>query len=252
MMTARADLAHLTLPDGRRLAYAHAPGAGPTIVFLPGYRSDMAGSKAQAVMAWARAQARGCLLFDYSGCGASEGDFAVGTLSRWGDELVALIAHCALDRVVLVGSSMGGWLALLLAERLGARVAALIGIAAAPDFTDWGYDAAAKRRLAAGKVVTADNPYGPEPTPTYPAFWADGQAQLRLGAPIGFAGPVRLVHGQADADVPWQIALRLGEALRSADVQTILIKDGDHRLSRPADIALLLATLASLMQELAA
>jgi pimeloyl-ACP methyl ester carboxylesterase len=245
-----APLARFTLGDGRRVAYRHLAGAAPTIVFLPGYRSDMRGSKALAVLDWAAARGAGCLLFDYSGCGQSDGDFAQGTLSRWRDELVALIEHCALTQVVLVGSSMGGWLMLLVAELLGDRVAALVGIAAAPDFTDWGLDPAASARLAAGQVVLQDNPYGPEPTPTYPAFWADAQAHLRLDQRIGFAGPVRLLHGQADADVPWEIALRLGTALCSADVQTLLIKDGDHRLSRRADIALLLAMLAQLLQEL--
>jgi len=136
------------------------------------------------------------------------------------------------------------------AELLGDRVAALMGIAAAPDLTHWGLDPSASVRLAAGQVVLQDNPYGPEPTPTYPAFWADGQALRRLNAPIGFSGPVRLLHGQADPDVPWNIALRLGVALRSADVQTVLIKDGDHRLSRAGDIALLLTTLAGLMEGL--
>jgi pimeloyl-ACP methyl ester carboxylesterase len=145
---------------------------------------------------------------------------------------------------------MGGWLMLLVADLLRARVAGMVGIAAAPDFTDWGHDDAARATLAAGEVVLEDNPYGPEPTPTYPAFWADGQASLRLTAPIEFAGPVRLLHGQADPDVPWDIALRLGVALRSADVQTVLIKDGDHRLSRAGDIALLLTTLAGLMEGL--
>jgi pimeloyl-ACP methyl ester carboxylesterase len=143
---------------------------------------------------------------------------------------------------------MGGWLMLLLAEMPGARVAGLVGIAAAPDFTDWGYGDADKAALAAGHVVLQHNPYGPEPTPTYPAFWADGQALRRLSGPIGFSGPVRLLHGQADRDVPWDIALRLGEALYSADVQINLIKQGDHRLSRDGDIALLLATLAGVVE----
>jgi pimeloyl-ACP methyl ester carboxylesterase len=240
--------ARFALPDGRCIAYRHHPGAGPTVVFLPGYKSDMGGSKAIAVLYWAAARGTGCLLFDYTGCGQSDGNFADGTLSRWRDELLALIDHCRLTSVVLVGSSMGGWLSLLIAGMPGARVAALVGIAAAPDFTDWGYDDAAKAALAGGHVVLEDNPYGPEPTPIYPSFWADGQALLRLNAPIDFAGPVRLLHGQADPDVPWDIALRIGAALCSADVQTVLIKDGNHRLSRDADIALLLATLEGLIE----
>ena len=243
-----APMARFTLPDGRRIAHVHTPGQGPTLVFLPGYRSDMGGSKAQALQAWARARGAGCLLFDYTGCGQSDGDFADGTLSRWCDELVALIDHCVAGRVVLIGSSMGGWLMLLLAEALGARIAGLVGIAAAPDFTDWGRDPAARAALAGGQVVHDENPYGPEPTPMYPAIWADGQARCLLGRPIAFDGPVRLLQGQTDADVPWAIALRLAAALRSADVQIHLIKDGDHRLSRDADMALLLTALAGLLE----
>jgi pimeloyl-ACP methyl ester carboxylesterase len=239
-------MTRFALPDGRHLAYRFTPGAEPAIVFLPGYMSDMAGSKALAVQDWAARHDRACLLFDYSGCGQSDGDFADGTLSRWAEEALALIDHCGIERAVLAGSSMGGWLMLLVAEALGARTAGLVGIAAAPDFTDWGTSAADKARLAAGEVVYEDNPYGPEPTPTYPGLWTDGQALLRLTAPIDFTGPVRLLHGQADPDVPWDIALKLAAALRSADVQIHLIKDGDHRLSRPQDIALLLTVLEGL------
>ena len=246
-----APLAAFTLPDGRRMAYRHCRGRGPTVVFLPGYKSDMGGSKALAVLDWAAAYGMGCLLFDYTGCGQSDGDFAAGTLSRWRDEAVALIAHCELDQVVLVGSSMGGWLMLLLARELGSRAVGLVGIAAAPDFTQWGLDDPSKAALAAGQVVLEDNPYGPEPTPTYPGFWADGQTLLQLDRPIAFAGPVRLLHGLADPDVPWDIAVRLAAALCSGDVQINLIKDGDHRLSRPADIALLLATLTGLLEGIA-
>ncbi|MFC3670938.1 alpha/beta fold hydrolase [Novosphingobium pokkalii] len=236
-------------PHGLRLATRFVPGAGPALVFLPGYMSDMAGSKAQAVFDWAMAQGRACLLLDYSGCGLSEGDFAQGTLSRWRDDVVALIAAHGLDEVVLIGSSMGGWLMLLVAQELGQTVRALVGLAAAPDFTTWGYSASQKAALAAGETVWEDNPYGPDPTPTHATFWADGQALLQLNGTVPFDGPVRLIHGQADADVPWDIALRLAAALRSADVQVHLIKDGDHRLSRPQDIAVLLATLTRLLTE---
>ena len=153
--------------------------------------------------------------------------------------------------MVLVGSSMGGWLMLLVARALGDRVAGLVGIAAAPDFTDWGYDAAQKADLAAGRVVLEPSPYGPEPTPTHPGFWADGQAQRLLPGPIAIDAPVRLIHGCDDADVPPEISHRLMAALRSADVQVTLVKGGDHRLSRPADIALILATVAALVAPVA-
>lgn len=240
------DTAHHTMPDGTRIALRHIDGAGPTIVFLPGYMSDMAGGKATAVFEWAREQGRGCLLLDYSGCGMSEGAFADGTLSKWRNEVVTLVEARVDGPVMLVGSSMGGWLMLLVAERLGARVAGLVGIAAAPDFTTWGFSEADKARLAAGETVLEDSAYGPEPTPTHPGFWADGQASLRLDRPIALDCPVRLIHGQRDADVPWGVSLQLADRLRSDDIQVVLVKDGDHRLSRDADIALLIRTVATL------
>ena len=235
-----------TLADGRRIAFRFTQGSGPTLVFLPGYMSDMAGGKASAVFDWARARGRACLLLDYSGCGKSEGDFAQGTLSRWRDEVLGLIAATAPEKVVLIGSSMGGWLMLQVALAMPERVAALVGIAAAPDFTDWGFTPVQKAQLAAGETLFEHNPYGPEPTPTYAAFWRDGQAQRLLDGEIALTCPVRLLHGQADPDVPWETSLRLARALRSADVQVCLVKDGDHRLSRPSDIAMLLQTLAAL------
>lgn len=215
-------------------------------MFLPGYRSDMAGGKATALAGWARTQDRACLLFDYSGCGESPGDFAEGTLGRWQEEAAALLTSQVAGPVVLVGSSMGGWLALLLGRAMERRLVGLVGIAAAPDFTDWGYAAEQKRRLAAGETLLEDNPYGPEPTPTHPGFWIDGQARRVLGGEIAIDCPVRLLHGQDDADVPPEISLRLARALCSTDVQVTLIKGGDHRLSRDADIALLLRTVAAL------
>lgn len=234
------------LPDGRRIAFRHVAGEGPMLVFLPGYMSDMAGSKACAVFDWAQANGRACLLLDYSGCGESDGNFADGTLTRWRDETQALIAaHCA-GPVVLVGSSMGGWLMLLVALRIPDQIAALVGIAAAPDFTAWGFSDEQQAELLAGETVLEENAYGPQPTPTFPDFWADGQASLLLDSPIALTCPVRLLHGLEDADVPWEVSLRLADALRSADVQVTLVKDGDHRLSRDSDIALLLRTIAEL------
>jgi len=248
-VTVPAPVAYHTMPDGRRLAYRRLAGARPMIVFLPGYRSDMNGGKATAVLDWAYTNGHACLLLDYSGCGQSDGEFADGTLTRWCAEVVALIEMCGPGQVVLVGSSMGGWLMLLAAEELGARVAGLVGIAAAPDFTDWGRDNVAKAALAEGHVVYEENGYGPEPTPMYPAFWADAQGNRRLSMPVTYEGPVRLIHGQADPDVPWTISLRLANALCSSDVQIHLIKDGDHRLSRVADIDVLIATLGGLFAQ---
>lgn len=232
-------------PEGIPIAFRHTAGDGPALVFLPGYKSDMAGSKASAVFDHCRDRARECLLLDYSGCGMSGGDFAEGTLSRWRDEVLALIdAQVASEQVILVGSSMGGWLMLLVAERLRGNVAGLIGIAAAPDFTRWAPSEATRAKLAAGETVYEPNPYGPEPTPTYAAFFADAECHLRLDGVIDLTCPVRLLHGKGDADVPWDISVRLKAALRSDDVQVTLIEDGDHRLSRPSDIAALKAIVA--------
>jgi pimeloyl-ACP methyl ester carboxylesterase len=241
-----------TAAQGQRIAYRLCAGspddAEPVIVFLPGYMSDMAGGKATAVSEWAERNGRTCLLLDYSGCGESEGDFAEGTLSRWRNEVLELIAaHCDERRVLLVGSSMGGWLMLLVALALPPqRRAGLVGIAPAPDFTDWGRSPSDKARLAAGETVHDPNPYGPDPTPMHPLFWADGQANRLLDREIPIDCPVRLIHGQCDRDVPWDVSLRLSTDLRASDVRVTLIKDGDHRLSRPRDITLLLRTISGM------
>ncbi len=239
-----SDILYHTLYDGRRVAFRYTHGTGPCLVFLPGYMSDMSGSKATALFAEAQAKGRACLLLDYSGCGASDGDFADGMLSKWRDEVLALVASYVSGPVLLVGSSMGGWLMLLVAEHLKHRVAGLVGIAPAPDFTRWGYTEEQRARLGAGETILEHNPYGPEATPTHPAFFADAECHLRLESMIDLACPVRLIHGKADADVPWDISLRLKAALRSDDVQVTLVEDGDHRLSRDSDIECLKAVVA--------
>ncbi|MEO5597709.1 MAG: alpha/beta hydrolase [Novosphingobium sp.] len=245
-----SDIRFHIAPCEPRVAYRFTPGIEPTLVFLPGYKSDMSGSKATALFDWAKARGRACLLLDYSGCGASEGEFADGTLSRWMGEVCGLMAHLRLTQVVLVGSSMGGWLMLLVALKAQQSVCGLVGIAAAPDFTQWGFTDDQKASLSAGGTVLEDNPYGPEPTPTHAVFWADGQRHLLLDSAIAIDCPVRLLHGQDDTDVPSDVSLRLAAALRSADVQVTLIKQGDHRLSRVGDIALLLRTVAALVDEM--
>lgn len=234
-------------PDRPALAYRHTPArtsATPTIIFFPGYASDMSGSKAVALFEHAVAQGYGCVLFDYAGCGQSDGAFADQTLTDWLDDALIIVAATApKESLLLVGSSMGGWLALHAALRLGDRIAGLIGIAAAPDFTDWGYSDEEKATLSREGHLLQANPYGPEPTLTTLALWQSGQAMRLLDALIPLACPVRLLHGTADGDVPPAIGQKLLDRLGSADAWLTLVKDGDHRLSRPQDIALLLATV---------
>ncbi|HEY0011833.1 MAG TPA: alpha/beta hydrolase [Allosphingosinicella sp.] len=243
-------MSSLEARPGRRLAYRYRPGRAPTLVFLPGYMSDMEGSKATALDAWAAERGRAMLRFDYGGCGASDGAFEDQELDDWLSDTLAMIDRVAPDGpVVLVGSSMGGWLMLLAALARPERVAALVGIAAAPDFTEWGYDEEERRVLAQTGRLEQASPYGDAPFVTTLRFWESGQRHLLLGGAIALDCPVRLLHGQQDADVPWRNALTLAQQLRSADVQTFLIKDGDHRLSRPQDIALLIATVHAVMEQ---
>ncbi|WP_209348969.1 alpha/beta hydrolase [Pontixanthobacter sp. CEM42] len=234
---------------GEHIAFRHLDHAShkPTLVFLPGYMSDMDGGKATALLEWAAQQSIGCLLLDYSGCGQSCGDFADGTLSKWRDEVLALIQARGIDNVVLIGSSMGGWLMLMIALALGPRLSGIVGIASAPDFTDWGRSDADKEKLDAGETIFDDNPYGPEPTPMYAEFWKDGQANRLLTSEIAIDCPVRLLHGERDTDVPHRISLEIAKRLRSDDVQVTLIKDGDHRLSRDSDITLMLSQVQNLL-----
>jgi len=235
--------------DGTRLACRFRPGRGPALLFLPGYASDMTGDKVLALDAWAARHSHALLRFDYSGCGESEGTFEDGTLTRWRDDALAIVDACE-GELVLVGSSMGGWLMLLVALARPTRVRALIGIAAAPDFTDWGFDAAQRATLLRDGRIEEPSLHSDAPFVTTRGFWESGQAHLLLDGTIAFDGPVRLLQGQADGDVPWITATRLAEALRSADVQTILVKDGDHRLSRAQDIALLLRTIEIVLESL--
>ena len=206
----------------------------------------MQGGKAQALAAWAAGQGVGMLRLDYSGCGESEGAFEDGTLDSWRDDVLTVIAQAGIGPLILIGSSMGGWLMLLVAEALGKQVTAMVGIAAAPDFTDWDFDAADRATIAATGRIERPSDYGYEPMVITQGFWQSGQSNLRLTHIVEIDCPVRLIHGQCDPDVPWETSVKLAQLLRSSDVQTILLKDGDHRLSRDQDIALLIDTVAKL------
>ncbi len=237
----------LTRADGVRLAYRYSPGEGPTLVFLPGYMSDMQGGKAQALVAWAESEGRAMLRLDYSGCGESDGRFEDGTLDIWRDDVLAVIGCAVNGPIILIGSSMGGWLMLLVAQALGMRLKALVGIAAAPDFTDWDFDEADKASITSHGRIERPSDYGYGPMIITEGFWHSGQNSRQLISEIAIDCPVRLIHGQADPDVPWNISVNLAKQLRSSDVQTILIKDGDHRLSRDQDVALLIDVVAKLV-----
>jgi pimeloyl-ACP methyl ester carboxylesterase len=231
------DPDYLDAGGGRRLAFRHRRGQAPTIVFLPGYMSDMAGGKASALDRWAEAKGRALLRFDYAGCGLSDGAFEAETLAGWRDDALAMIDGVE-GPLVLVGSSMGGWIALMIARDHPEKVAGLIGIAAAPDFTDWGFTAAQKSTIVRSGRLEEPSPYGEAPYVTTRAFWESGEALKLLGGEIAIDCPVRLLHGLADADVPWRISLQLMERLRSPDARTILVKEGDHRppqRHRPSD-----------------
>lgn len=241
-------LQRIARDDGVELAVRLRPGCGPTLVFLPGYMSDMCGRKALALDAWAHESGRALLRLDYSGCGESTGRFADGTIDRWRDDVLHVIDKLISGPIILIGSSMGGWLALLVAQVLTTRVAALIGIAAAPDFTEWGFSDSEKQWFEHNEALERHSQYSHEPMVTTANFWRSGAQNLRLGGQMAIDCPVRLIHGQCDPDVPWQISVKTAACLRSADVQTILIKDGDHRLSRDSDIALMLTIVRDILE----
>ena len=241
-------VAFLEHADGIRLAYRKREGRGPTVVFLPGYASDMDGAKAVALDEFAEGRGLSMLRFDYAGTGLSDGAFVDGTLDGWLNDALLIVDRLTEGPVVLVGSSMGGWIALHVALRRPDRVTAMVGIAAAPDFTDWGYTAHEKTLLERDGRLEQPNPYGAEPQLTTHRFWRAGQAMLLLDNEMAIDCPVRLIHGDTDRDVPLEVAFRLKDKLRSADVQVTVIKGGGHRLSEAHEIQTILRTVSSLVE----
>lgn len=240
----------LPRPDGEKVAWRKVEGAGPTVVWLGGFKSDMTGTKAEALAEWAQARGRAYVRFDYLGHGASSGDFADGTITRWRDDALAVLAELTSGDLVLVGSSMGGWIACLAAMAAPKRIKGMVLIAPAPDFTEklMGPEIPPEGRaaLAADGVWLRPSEYG-EPYPITRALLEDGARWSILGGePIPIAVPVRILQGGEDSDVPWRHALELANTLKGEDVVFTLIKDGDHRLSRPQDIARLIAAMDEL------
>jgi len=232
--------------DGERLAWRRVDGAGPTVVWLGGFRSDMTGTKAQALAEWAARAGRAYVRFDYFAHGESSGDFRAGTITRWREDALAVLDELAAGEVVLIGSSMGGWIACLAALARPGRVRAMVLIAPAADFTEKliepSLDAAARAALAADGVWLEPSPYG-EPNPITAGLLEDGARWSILPGPVPVAAPVRILQGGQDDAVPWTHALELAQALKGDDVVFTLVKDGDHRLSRAQDIARLIAAV---------
>jgi len=225
--------------DGVELAWARLDGRSPTVVFLPGFNSDMDGVKALELRDACAGSGHAMLRLDYSGHGRSGGAFTDGSIGRWSTDARLLIERLTEGELILVGSSMGGWIA-------------LIGIAAAPDFTErlmWdAMSPAEQAELVRTGRREIPSQYG-DPYVITIGLIEDGRRHMLLGAPIAFDGPVRLLQGQRDDDVPWEQALTLADRLTSTDVRVTLIKDGDHRLSRPQDLRLLRAALGALLGE---
>jgi pimeloyl-ACP methyl ester carboxylesterase len=237
----------LNAPDGETIAYHALEGKAPGVMFLGGLMSDMSGTKALALEAHCRATGRAFTRFDYLGHGESSGAFTDGTIGRWHADTLHVLDSVTQEPQILVGSSMGGWQMLLAARARPERVAGLIGIAAAPDFTEdlmWQqFDDGHKARIRAEGILHLPSDYEETPYPITLALIEDGREHLLLRAPLALDCPLHLLQGMADKDVPWHTAIRIAEATDGGEVTVTLIKDGDHRLSRDADLARLLAAV---------
>jgi len=239
----------------RRIAVRARSGGAPGLIWLGGFNSDMQGIKALALDAWAAGQGRACVRFDYSGHGESGGAFVEGTIGRWLEESVAVFEQFCAGPQIVVGSSMGGWMALLLARemmrRRGARatLAGLVLVAPAPDFTEvlmWQrFSAEIRQEIETKGVWLQPSQYG-EPYPITRALIAEGRNHLLLGSAIEVGCPIRILQGAQDPDVPWRHAFALADRLPVDDVVLTVIQDGDHRLSRPQDIARMIAAVAEI------
>jgi pimeloyl-ACP methyl ester carboxylesterase len=241
--------------SARRIAVRARAGGGPGLFWLGGFNSDMRGSKALALDGWAAGHGRSCVRFDYSGHGESGGAFAEGTIGRWLEESIAVFEQFCAGPQVVIGSSMGGWMALLLARELarrsasGASPAGLVLIAPAPDFTEvlmWNrFSPEVRQEIKTKGVWLRPSQYG-EPYPITRALIEEGRNHLLLGGAIDVGCPVRILQGAQDPDVPWRHAFALAHRLPADDVVLTMIQDGDHRLSRPQDIARILAAVAEI------
>jgi pimeloyl-ACP methyl ester carboxylesterase len=249
-----AEPARIARDDGETIAHYRSAGRSPGVVFLIGYMSDMTGQKAIRLEWFCRARGQAFLRFDYQGHGASSGAFTDGTIGRWADDAVFVLDRLTEGPQVLVGSSLGGWIMLLAALARPKRIAGLVGVASAPDFTEdlipHSLSPSDRETLERDGVVRLFSPYDPEPTPVTRLILEEGRRHLLLRSDIRLDCPVRLIHGMADGDVPWRTSLTLTERLRSPDVELTLVKSGDHRLSTDRDLDRLCDTLERLLVQL--
>ena len=243
-------MTRLDLGGGETLAFRRSAGRAPTVVFCGGFMSDMTGTKATALEAFCRDRGQGFVRFDYRGHGESSGAFEDGTIGGWTADALAVLDRLTEGLAILVGSSMGGWIALLAALARRERVRGLVGVAAAPDFTrrmmESEFDAGQRARLRRDGRVTFASPYDPRPYVVTRALIEDGDARCLLDAPIPLSCPARLLHGMRDESVPWEVSRRTMERLESRDVTLTLVKDGDHRLSEEGDLDRLRAAVGEL------
>lgn len=241
----------LARPDGTSIAYHRTSGKSPGVVFMGGFMSDMTGTKALALEAWAKTRGRAFLRFDYRGHGTSSGRFEDHTIGDWAEDAALAFDRLTEGPQLVVGSSMGGWIALLTARTRAPRIVGLTLIACAADFTEdlllGGLSPTEREELMRDGLVRLASDYGGAPYIITKSLIEDGRRHLLLGAPIAIGCPVRLLHGMRDPDVPWQRSLAVAERLESEDVRMTLVKDGDHRLSRDQDLRLLTDTLEEML-----
>ncbi|MEE8516755.1 MAG: alpha/beta hydrolase [Alphaproteobacteria bacterium] len=242
----------LSRPNGGAIAYHAHPGDTPGVMFCGGFMSEMTGDKALAFEEFCTARGQAFVRFDYSGHGASAGELTDGTIGSWADDAIAILDDVATGPQILVGSSMGGWLMLLAALARPGRMAGLIGISSAPDFTEnliWRHlDGDERVTLARDGVIYQANEYGDEPYAITMGLIEDGRKHLLLASPISITCPVRLFHGMADRDVPWRVSAKLARRLETDDVAVTLVKDANHRFSRRQDIARICQAIDELSQ----
>lgn len=245
------QLSFLNLENNHKIAYHKSEGSEPCVIFMGGFKSDMTGSKATALEDFCKKRSQKFIRFDYTGHGKSNGEFKDGTISQWKRDALAVIDNLGSERNILVGSSMGAWIALLCALERKEKCLALVGVASAPDFTEkliWEkLSPEQQAQMTRDKIYYAPSCYGEEPYPITINLLEDGRKNLLLGEEIALNIPVRLLHGTLDEDVPYQVSIELMDKLTSDNITLKLIKNGNHRLSTPEQLNMICEAVAEFL-----